>query len=460
MTEYTVGSAGDFATLAQASRAAKPGDVFNLLTGTFLEELDCRVPNVTWQAKPGHSPVIDGGWKKGQVVDGYENTVNITAEGVTVRGVRVINSRGRGYAISASNVTLEECQAYNCYHGGLVANGTAAKGIRNLLIDGCTFERLSQSWITERQPKNVAGSFIFVRVRDSIVRNCGIMDGYGEGLNVDRDSDNCHYYDNVVVSTNHAGCYFNRATNCLVENCIFIHRLEPEYQGASGNWPAAVVFGDETASASFGRQSGNEFSGNVVVSWGRFLEVRNGSNYDTLLTGTTISRNTFISGVETSQGIEIAANKLGPHEGLFVDNVMWFGNARSGAAIGGAAFGIEFYRNAWSELPPIAMRGDGDVYGDLLLVNPGAPVEPFDLDNYRPLPDSPLVLDALDIHLGALAPLDDGEEPPVDPPPVEPEPDEELLAELASMRVSLVNAHHELTAAIVQLDSIVAGLLE
>lgn len=459
MAEYTVGSAGDFATLAQASRAAKPGDVFNLLTGTFLELLTIRVPDTTWQAAPGHSPVIDGGWN-GRVVDGYVNLIDIAASGVTVRGLKAQNSPGRGVSIVSSNVTVSGCEFYNTYHGGLVANGTKEGHIRNLLIEGCTFRKLSQSWITEKQPKNVAGSFIFVRVRDSIVRNCRIEDGWGEGLNVDRDSDNCHYYGNTVVSTNHAGCYFNRSTNCLVENNVFVHRMEPQYQGASGNWPAGVVFGDETASASFGRQSGNEFSGNLVVGWGRFLEVRNGSNYDTLLTGTTISRNTFISGPGTSQGVQIAANKLGPHEAIFIDNVLWFGNARPGAPIGSANFGVDFVRNAWSELPPSAMRGEADVYGDLLLVDPGAAVEPFNVDNYRPLPGSPLVLDSVDIYMGALAPLDDGEEPPVDPPPVEPEPDNELVLALASVRNELANIYAQTASCIVSLDSIIAGLVE
>lgn len=425
MTEYFVGEGADFAGLSAAMRAVAPGDVVNVLNGTYRELLICKTPGVTWRAAEGHAPVIDGGWK-GTVVDGYVNQVSIVADDVTVAGLTVVNSPGRGISISANRATVRGCWFENCYHGGLVANGTAAPGraISGLLIEGNTFVKLSQSWVTETRPKNVAGSFIFVRVKDSTVKGNTIADGFGEGLNIDKDSDNCLYEGNTVISTNHAGCYFNRSTNCTVRGNTFIHTLEEQYRGKRGAFPAAVVFGDETAAASFGPQAGNEFVGNVVVSWGRLLEVRNGTNYDTLLTDTLIAGNTFISGPETSEGIVIAAHPSGGHDCEFRDNVVWFDAAKDGAPIGGGAFGVKFEHNAWSEEPPEGVRGPGDYYGELDLFDPGAAVtrEPgatvttYQADNYRPVRGSALIGGASDgTTIGALESLA-VEPPPTDPP--------------------------------------------
>lgn len=347
MTEYTVGPGGDYPTLTALFRVVKPGDVVNVLTGTYRELLICKTPGVTWRAAEGHAPMIDGGWDN-RPVDGYINQVSIVADDVTVAGLKVINSPGRGIGISANRATVRGCWFENCYHGGLSANGTAAPGrfISGLTIENNTFVKLSQSWFVETRPQNVAGSFIFVRVKDSTVKGNTIADGNGEGLNIDKDSDNCLYEGNTIISTNHAGCYFNRPTNCTVRGNTFIHTREEQYRGARGAFPAAVVFGDETAADSFGPQSGNEFSGNVVVSWGRLLEVRNGNNYDTLLTDTLIAGNTFIAGPETTEGIVIAAHRSGPHDCEFRDNVIWFEAAKVSAPIGSIAAGVRFQYNA------------------------------------------------------------------------------------------------------------------
>lgn len=451
MAKYSVGEGGDFTTLAAAAKAAKPGDVFDLLTGTFNELFECRVPDVTWRASEGQQPVIDAGWN-GKEVEGYVNAVNIVADGVGIYGVKVVNSPGRGIAISSSGVTVSGCSFFNCYHGGLVANGTKEGYIRNLRIENNRFEKLSQSWITEKNPKNVAGSFIFVRVRESVVVGNVITDGYGEGLNIDRDTDGCVYMLNAVISTNHAGCYFCRSTNNVVTNCVFIHRLEKEYQGASGNWPAAVVFGDETASASFGPQSGNEFRENVVVSWGRLLEVRNGKNYDTRLTGTKILSNTFVSGPKTTYGIQVAKHDKGPHDVEFADNVVWFDNAVAGSPIAGEANGFRCEGNAWSVEPPPSMRSGSDIYGDLMLANPAAPVAPtFDVDNYRPLPDSPLVSE--DYYYGALEPVEIAEP---EPPPNGGDP--LLKTKLNALRQQLSGISDEMEIAIAAVDGIIDSL--
>jgi hypothetical protein len=91
---------------------------------------------------------------------------------------------------------------------------------------------------------------------------------------------------------------------------------------------------------------------------------------------------------------------------------------------------VTFERNAWTQQPPANMRGAGDLVGPVGLVNPGAAVAGsgatgltvFDVDNYRPRGDSPLVGAGPDgLTWGALEPVTT--EPPPDPDP-DPEPEE------------------------------------
>ena len=186
--------------------------------------------------------------------------------------------------------------------------------------------------------------------------------------------------------------------------------------------------------------------------------------YDTALVDTVIEGNTFVGGPVTGKGIAIASNQRGRKHAnsAFRNNVIHFDHAGKGGDIGthGQGSGIVFQRNAWSARPPQSMQSAADVYGELGLANAGAVIEKFgelphttfDVDNYRPRPDSPLVSPAGLALIGALdcATV----EPPDEPDP--PEPDYGwLVAELEAQRETLKTAGAAVGAALAGVDELI-----
>ncbi len=445
---YTVGQGGDFSTLAKAAGAASPGDVFNVLSGVYDESLRVEVENTTWQAAPGHEPLLDGGWNSKTIENDGGALFAVKAPGVTIRGLRGRNSKGAGIAISASNVTVQDVHVFNCYKHGFLANGPKGEKLRGLLIENSSAVRLCQGMAVDRSNEAVGGGCTVVGVLDSIIRGCVFGDCYKELFNIDRGSQRVLITESIGYDSNHGMVYFNCSLDNTVEKCVFFHTLDEKYRNRkNGNFPAAVVIGDERGGLAegFPRQRGNKFNDNLVVWLGRFVEVRNnakttGGGYNTALDGHEIVGNTFIAGPETSEGITIDDNAYGrEHVGSVVrDNVFEFSAARPNAVFSrGGAGDIQFDHNAWSREPIARMRGPGDVVGDLRLTRPAAVITKdaetsetdFDVANYRPAAGSPLIAARADGKtLGALEPGD--VEPP--DPPDEPGPELEVIANMAA----------------------------
>ena len=446
MTEYTVGAGGDFPTLTAASKGVKPDDVVNVLPGVYKERVAFDTPGVTWLAAPG--AIVDGGWNGKTVESGFAAQVQLQARGVAVSGLTVRNCPGRGIGVQASDTIVRGCLIENTYHGGMMIGDSSGPAISNVLIDGNTLRGMSRSWVTEKNPQGVNGSCNVHNVRDSIIQDNELYDGWGEGFNLGRGCWSVALFYNRVHSNNHVLVYINRSQECVIASNRIYHVPDPTYKNKRNEWSAAIVIGDESGPAvsKWPNSRGNVIRGNIVVNAGKLLQVRNNKhNYDTQLLDTTIESNTFVAGPETEQGIIIQSNLAGrPHrDSAFRGNVIDFTHARKGADIGshGQDGGIEFEGNVWSEEPPQSMRGRGDVIGDPQLARPDAPREPFDVDNYRPVAGG-----RTDVaQAGALEPLPatPTEPPPPDPPPTEPPTTEPTGLELA---LSVLEQQRELLA--------------
>jgi len=489
MTEYTVGSGGDFVTLAAAAKAVKAGDVVHIRAGVYRELLTLDTPRVAWVGEPG--AVIDGGWDGKTKTESWANQVTFKAPGVTVRGLTIRNCPGRGVAILADDPTLEKCIVENTYRGAILVGDSTGAPISGVTIRGNVFRRMSLAWDVGDRGKNgrsVNGSFNVQNVRShnakgearpSVIEDNVLHDGNGEAYNIGRGSEDVLVIGNEAYSTSHVGYYTNHAARTIFERNIFYHIPNPKYGGAKGDkYSAAFVIGDEAGigEKGFPPSHGTVIRGNVVVNAGKFLQVRNNKhNYDTKFLGTVVEDNTFIAGPQTTQGIMIQANVHGrPHKDSVVrNNVIDMTHAANGAVIAAhpQGSGVEFVGNAWSRQPPAALRSPSDVVGTLGIVRPDAPRDKgLDLENYRPLPDSPLVRGD-GFVIGALAPKggtppeepEPPEEPPTDPPE-EPEPPEEpdisdrVLEELRAVREMVMAALDAGERALGAVDKLIALL--
>ncbi len=487
MTTYVVDQSGkgDFKTLTAAAKAANPGDVLSILPGVYRERLSCDVPGVTWQAaNPDDRPAIDGGWDGKSKESGFAALVQINAPDVTISGMVIRNSKGRGVMVAASGVTVRGCWVDMTWQGALLVGNSTGKPIQNVLIANNEFSNMSQSIFVAgfgggTEGGTNGGVNVGVNVLntiDSIVRDNVVRHGGGEGINVGRGSERILVSGNIVYSLNHVELYGNRCLDCIFERNFIFHVEDKKYQAKSGDYSAGIVIGDEGGPkvSKFPHSRGNIVRFNVVVNTGKLLHVRNNKhNYDTQLLDTVIENNTFVAGPLTRLGIMIDANENGrPHKSSrFAGNIIYFDNAAPGADMakfGGG--GVAFKRNAWSAKPTESMCAADDFYNYIPLANPGAMPQAwpdgsflFDENNYRPAIGSPLA----ESGIGALSPAD---EPPVDPPeePTPPDPPidppapgtgttvalvEEAIAALACAKQGIANAESSLTQLLELLDA-------
>ncbi len=424
MTIYTVGDGGDFAAIQAAIDAAAVGDEVRVFEGVYRETVDI---NKAIRVIGVPDAVVDGGWDGATKTDTFGGTVQLNAEGAEAVGLTIRNCPGRGVGIGASYTTVKGCTITDCYKGGLGANPPAGQTFTGLLIEGNTIMRVGLERLVTKQG-NVNGSFLFTDVVDSVIRDNTIANGLGEGLNVDRNSRRNLFEGNTIINCAHVGIYINCAQDNVIRGNTVIYSGAAKPVGKVEDAPAGIIIGDERgASGSFAPSAGNVIEGNLVVGNGKLFQVRNNlHNYNTSLdVGTRVVGNTFVAGPKTERGVDIAENVQGrPHgAATFAENVIDWTAAPAGAVIAArAAARIQFHHNGWTVRPTSDVRGDGDIIGDLMLVNPAAPLHAewdvldvgFNRDNYRPLSGSPLIGAASDgTTIGALEPIppDEPDEP-------------------------------------------------
>lgn len=461
MTIYEVhqgaaGESGTLPTLRAAAELAKAGDTIIVHGGVYREVL--AVPaGTTWRAAEGEEVVVDGGYHPGLMKNGkmppptgylpgreYGALVSLMAPGATVEGFTIRNAAGRGVTVSGDDCTVRGCRIDHCYGGGLIVTAPPGTLVENVVIEDNVITRLAMNIFDDSRGglgEGVSGSMNLINARNCKVRRNTIAYGYGEGLNVGRGSSRNQVIGNTVHTCHHTCMYVNRSTDNEIAHNVLTHTLDRRFEGRPGAFPAALVIGDEMEPGrpmdDAHHAARNTIHHNLIVGLGAALiHVRNNNTangYDTQLLDTHITDNTLIAGPETQAGILVQENMRGrAHRGSTVTrNVIDFSRAPATARIGtNNAPGVKFGGNAWSKQPPTAMRGEGDVYGELMLINPGAvvageypdPATTLNIDNYRPRALSPLVGAGPNrATLGALAAKG---APPEEPPP--PPPDDRI----------------------------------
>lgn len=382
MTEYEVGPGG----LAAVGRAVKPGDTVILRAGVYRERLTADTPGVTWQAAEPGTAVIDGGWQGMALPGEGAPQVIISAAGVTLEGLVVRNSPGRGIAATADDATIRGCVVDRTYGSGVTVNGAD-----RATITDCTITRASSRFKATRQQGG--GGMVLVKTRGSMALGNTIAYCYGEGLDIDRDCTDGVISGNVIYDCGHVHLYIVRGRGNTVEDNLVFQTGNEEFKvGDGANWPACFAIGDETGQKMhlYERSAANVVRRNILIGGGVLLHVRSNGNADGYLTvldaATAIQNNTLIAGPNTRGGLWVDEATGHAHgAALIADNAIWPGSLLPSAA---------------ARIRGEALRTRANVIAtDTDMVNPAAVVRSeypgvghnIDTNNYRPRALSRLV---------------------------------------------------------------------
>jgi parallel beta-helix repeat protein len=244
----------------QALAIANPGDTLNIHAGTYTEHFDVRVPNLTLRSAGDGQVTIDAGCA-------HANTIDVVADGVTLRGLRVVGSgglvpmeinfsrvkTGRVFDTSVEDTCGNAEYGVNVFLGGSIkivrvtATGFSDAGIYIGAIsntpNGPLLVADNESFGNERGVivENSAGGRILVRDND-------VHDNATTGIWV-TNSDGVLVQGNLVMDDNQGGIDLDPSSdhNMIRGNVSQGHTFDLANEGGTGN-----CFLDNTYTTSFG----------------------------------------------------------------------------------------------------------------------------------------------------------------------------------------------------------------
>ena len=430
------GSSGaPFRTPGKAHAVANSGDTIKLrgsmnnAASWFTAPLSVSRENTTWVADDGHSPTFHGGYTPtpgdegsyamhGRPGSPFEAMINVRAAGVTLSHLRIQNVGGEGVDIgpAAHNCRLLYCVLRTISSNGIIVNGVprGAK-VENVEIGWCDIGYISQLWFVVGNSTGSGCGMMLRDCKDTWIHHCTLHHVCKEGINVDRGGVGTIIEYCTVHTINHAAIYVNRSQDCHVRFNVAYHTKEIAYLGESYNQRTGaplMLIGDESnlddgggGMTGYPNSAKQRVYGNVFIGGKTAFQVRNNTTqYQTQLLNAYVGYNTFVGEVwtdpkgtsKTQKIIEINANVLGPgaHADSLIENNVFY--APAGVAMGSVAgvADVTFRNNAWyGGSRPAGAAGAGDVTANPLLAAPTAGGA-FNVDNYRPLAGSPLLMAA------------------------------------------------------------------
>lgn len=357
-------------TIQAAINKAQAGDTIYIRSGTYAERLYIQKQGAAGAslliaAYQNDKPIIDGA--NISFPDNMGLVIVDQSQGVTIQGLEVCNSRGRGIVIlKSSQVKVAGCQIHSCQAGGLQAYqsedvlfeksriyrcarrflaGTPSILYTALAIKGCKNIRIEQNEVFENSGIGISAWTGCEQV--SIKKNTCYDNRNGQ-INVTSSID-------VVVDSNF--CYhtgrnaylnlYNRRGPGITKHDVAAYRT-------SGKWHARNV----------------QITNNIVVGCG--------SGFENLwnrgkMTSLTVAHNTFVN--STEQAIKVGCDS--PSSNSFVENNLILSLNGGQMARTKMCDGIVWHHNLWSEFPgQVVFNPANDVVeSDAGLVNPNAPVE-------------------------------------------------------------------------------------
>ncbi|HRN85838.1 MAG TPA: hypothetical protein PKU78_01415 [Candidatus Dojkabacteria bacterium] len=317
-------------TLVKADASASPGDTVVLKDGVYSGYITLRKSNVTWRAENKHKAIIDGGFAPGMLNNNWNNIVSVwntkcsnkgmfaallairDADHVTIDGLFIRNSCGRGIGVStsttsatANNITIKNSMIDWTSTSGIYAEPAFSQKdvfqtkmnnfqfIDNVMTRTSIGDEYNVRVAGACQPKttpenekikkycvNISASFGGV---NSIIR--GNVFAWGEGELAPQPGSKGFLFENNVVVGNKNSFYAGMVQDAIARNNTFYapELKKPKAGGdedseATGYWRLGLRNEKGHTDEATTMNTNIAIYNNLIVNMGFFITGTNGSH--------------------------------------------------------------------------------------------------------------------------------------------------------------------------------------
>lgn len=393
-----------FRSIQKAVDEAGHGDTVFLRGGVYVEEVVVKNSGrpgapLTIRAYPGERPIIDGEYRvpadgPGLEYQGkkslYIPLLHIKASHVVVDGLEVRRSQGRGIEIGMRDEIVSHVSLTNCSVHDIRNRPIGIRNAQHVLVENCDVYHGSDFATHSRSSKELPWSVIVASIdsQDVTFRGNRIHENWGEGLVAGRGSSNVLIENNEIYDNYALQVYVQRARNVVVQRNLIYHTGNSAFWRGGGP-SQGIVLENETAFADDPTVSNVDVINNLVIGCRQNVNVANGQNQGLPINNVVVAHNTLINAFEAG----IKFNNDNPSSSVWFHNNIVY-EAEGKLALTASNSALRFGYNGWNRAPEVPHEeratGEGDVYGNLRLVAPDAPLVAgqVDVNNYRLTADS------------------------------------------------------------------------
>jgi hypothetical protein len=358
-------------TIQAAINKAQAGDTIYLRAGTYAERIYIQKPGaagtpILISAYQEEKPVIDGA--NINFSDNMGLVVIDQSQSVTLQGLEIRNSRGRGVVVlKSSQVSIIDCQVHSCQAGGVQAYQSEAIRVERCRVYRCAWRFLAGT------PSLLYTALATKGCKDVRIEQNEVFENSGIGIS---SWTGC---EKVIIKKN--TCYDNRngqinvtsSVDVVVDGNLCYHSGRDTYLNLYNRRGPGLTKHDVSAYRTGGKWHARniQFTNNIVVGCGTGFEniMERGK-----MTSTTLAHNTIIN--STEQAIKLGCD--GPSTNTFIENNLILSVNGGEMAKTKKTDGIVWRHNLWSTFPGQTVYNPATdvVESDAGLANPNAPVEP------------------------------------------------------------------------------------
>lgn len=390
-----------FKTIQHAVDLARAGDVILVRGGVYHETVTVRSSGtaerpITLAAYPGETPVIDGAYTlpagswsgcndsvSPPKCYHYGPLLHVQGNHVIIDGFEITRSLGRGLLVNrpnarVSNVTIRNNQIHD--------NRNAAIKIieaDHVLVEGNSVWHSGDYATNDRSGSPGGDTFnpnlgwpIAVsdrRASHVTYRGNHVFENWSEGIGADVDSTQIVIEDNVLYDNRALQIYVHRAQNVIVQRNLAYCTNNPLFW-RGGNPPPGIVLNNESQFSNNQTTENVEIVNNIVAGCRQNLAFWGSNQYT--VRNVLVAHNTLVNaytntGQQDAIGLSLSNGNTYQNVRI-INNLVYQPNGR--VASGSSAAGLSFANNLWSQTPPTAVQGAGDIVGNPSLGNPNAPL--------------------------------------------------------------------------------------